>query len=791
MSYKFVLSLLICLILTLPTNAEAENNRLKLRQILIFHSINGSTQAVKNFCNTHLHNGSIDVRLAVTGEDDTEYWVVGAPDGILTPDRFYNVIIGPNVKVAITADKSWIAGGQDGTVTNGQTVKNSQTARVIYEDMYKWKNSKIQQNNNTIKQRSTRNLQNDFAKRSQTSNSNPSAPRVIVNNDTTPPYIEKIEIIRFPDIPEKRRVYSPPSVFVGAEAVEIKVYMSEKMGKAPQVKITQNGSGQDTAQSVNAPLTINQAERIFTYRWFPNSSPQAAGSTRLEILGEYDGNNPDFGYDLALNPIPANSNGSVFDTAMIVDTVAPDLKRVDTSSSNPAIGQSIPSSGDTLSKTEFPETIMVFVNDYNLPDDGTMSGTNLDTSLASGVDFSLLSSNDGSMTLSLFKPDGSEIKGMVVARQPALELILPDVYDPVNQIFPDNDNDGVAEPIEGTYRIEVTITDKAGNKNNQTINFGMDTTPVASKDLNVSITPVFTTPFANPDNPIKEKGTFVKQLRGVEITSTSPQWSPARSSVKIEKWVPGTIPYPTSLKIQVDKTDDKITATIALDQDGDGVNDFENPERGQYVPDGERDPRWGKNDGVYMIKVKAYDKAGNTEDISRRLTIDTTPPQMETTFPNAEITIGPPLRMVDAMLIDPRPVSGADSSGLNFEHFNIYVEFMGNEQSAQQRVNGVGFIHEPNNSDPTIPSYNPEDKNPKLLFEFTDETGHVTPLPEDGTMDGVYTIHLAAWDKAGSEVTGSVGFTYSSTAPSQGTTTPQSETMNQPVINRRLTMNIR
>jgi hypothetical protein len=791
---------------------------LELRQILIFHSVNGETKAITNFCKSHLMDGAKDVRYGRT--EDVDQWVVGAPDGVLTPDRFYEVNLGPDVRLAITATGSWIAAGGNGTISNGQTVKNSRTAKAIYEDMYKWENLSLSQSDNLSGRTrsdvsSTRPYFNDSSSKgthskdsstndgsyrntnshqdtdsyrdnpSMAENSDQEFPRIPVNLDTSPPYVEKIEIVRFPDIPEKRRVSQPPSVFVGAEAIEIKVYMSETMGSAPEVRISQ-----PSFTAIKGALTNNQSERIFTYRWFPNSSPGAQGPTKLEVMGEYDGNAPDFGYDLALNPIVPDSNGSVYESAMIVDTVAPDLKRIGQSNGSTGSGQSIPQNGATLSKDDFPKTIMVFVEDYNNIDDGTESAENVATSAASGVDFSLISANDGSISLRLFKPDGSEINGIIVARQPALELILPDVYDPVNQIFPDNDNDGISEPVEGTYRIEISITDKVGNKSSHTINFGMDTTPVSSSQLNVSITPVFTTPFTNPDNPIGETGTFVKQFRGVEVTSDSPEWSPARSSVELEKWVPGEIPYPTLLKTNIEKDDNKIMVTILMDQDGDGVNDFENPERGQYVPEGERDPRWGKNDGVYIIKVKAFDNAGNSADLTKRLTIDTTPPEIETTFPNAEITIGPPLRMVDALIIDPKPVSGADASGIHFDHFNIRVEFMGNENSSQQMVNGVGFIHEPNNTDPTIPSYNPNDEHPKLLFEFTDESGHVTPLPEDGSMDGVYTIHLSAWDKAGSEVSGSVGFSYSSTAPSSGTTEPAETTETTPPVTERLIMRI-
>ncbi|MBI4863431.1 MAG: hypothetical protein HY815_24665, partial [Candidatus Riflebacteria bacterium] len=59
------------------------------------------------------------------------------------------------------------------------------------------------------------------------------------------------------------------------------------------------------------------------------------------------------------------------------------------------------------------------------------------------------------------------------------------------------------------------------------------------------------------------------------------------------------------------------------------------------------------------------------------------------------------------------------------------------------------FIHIPNSTDPTQPSYSPADDRYKLLLELTDRYQNVRTLPTDGSMDGIYSIAVAPVDRAG------------------------------------------
>jgi hypothetical protein len=309
-----------------------------------------------------------------------------------------------------------------------------------------------------------------------------------------------------------------------------------------------------------------------------------------------------------------------------------------------------------------------------------------------------------------------------------------------------------------------------GNASQMTATLGMDATPVPTRSIAVNVNPVFTTPFPNPVNPIGETGTCVKKLQSVEVTSPDPDFNVDRSTARLLSYVAGPHTVPVVMKTTLTREADKLVLTVLADQNGDGQPDFENPAPGQYLPPGVVDPRFGRNDGLYVVEVTAYDKAGNVSTISREVKVDTTAPQVKDTFPRADVTLGPPLRFIDAIVIDPKPASGADPGGVNYDHFFVTCQFKGNSQTAAQTVHGVGFVHRPNSTDPTVPSFNPDDVYPKLLYEFTDTTGHVTPLPDTGKWDGVYEIQLTAYDNAGNEVTGSAAFTYSSTAPADPTT---------------------
>jgi len=703
-----------------------------IKRVLAHYKLHGDSPEGRTFATSALKYITT-TRFSANAASD---YVIATEEGVLVNGRYYDVALGPDVRVAMQPNGDWKASGKKAAVVNGTVfdepdrVAALRTSSVLVVP-----------------------ADGAVAKAATAARALPVAERVSVVVDRTAPYVVKTEIITHPNDPEKRRVHLNPGVFVGAFECHIRVTFSEKMDGTPTVNVTQQN------RPARPAGFIEDRNPIFTWQFFPDTSPDANGPAELAITGK----------DLAGNDLDPNGPGATEPRALVVDTVPPDLRRVDTSL--PGNFRTLPKDGAVIAGTDFPKVIQAFVFDYDQPDDGTFDGANVTTANGSGVDWDALRLRNGSMAIRLFDPRGREIPGTMTARIPALELLLPDVYDPSNGIFPDTDSDGMADPIEGTYRIEVSIVDKAGNTMSTTLNWGMDATPISSKQLVVNLRPVLSDPFTNPNNPIPEQGTAIKRLDAIEITSPDPDFSVARSNAKLLFHSQGLHFRPVEVKCRVVRTDTTLTLEVLRDQNGDGVDDFENPAPGQYLPPGMVDPRWGKNDGLYVVEIDAVDKAGNHATQTRNVVLDTTAPQIGDTFPKEQVTIGAPLRMVDAILKDPKATSGADGAGISLDNSFIRLVFEGNDDVPAQDVKGVGFVHMPNPDDPTQPDFNPDDKFPKVLFEIVDSSGHVTSLPEDGSWDGVYRLEIVATDQAGNQVQGTASFNYSA-ATTSTTTAP-------------------
>lgn len=573
---------------------------------------------------------------------------------------------------------------------------------------------------------------------------------VPVGRDTVPPRVVRVQLVTFPDDPARRQVHEAGNVFVGIGNVEVRVTVSEPMASPPRVQLRHTGG-----LPVEAGLTDGSANPLFVYRVFPVPSPATNGPATLEITGEFDGQQPDWGYDRALNPLVAHVQAR----ALVVDSQAPGLRRVDPRV--PGQSRSIPAENQVLPASGFPREIMVFVADYNRADDGSFTGPNVATDQASGIDWSQVGSL---VTMRVFDPRGRQLPGMVVARQPALVLMMPDPYDPSGGVFTDTDGDGRADPIEGTYRIEVDLTDLAGNRSNANLSLGLDATPVAGSGVSVSINPVFSQPFPNPSNPIPGSGASVRRLERVEIQGTGPDFDVARSTAKLLSRLGGPTSVPHEVLTSLSRVDGKLVLTVSRDQDGDGRDDFENPAPGPYLPPGETDPRLGRNDGTYLVEVRAVDRAGNVAAITREFVLDTTSPRGEPSAPTAGVRLRGPLRVVDAFLDDPAASNGNVGSGIQLSASGIQLDFRGNASHPAARVPGIAFVHSPNATDPTRPDYNPRDTRYKILFEILDGSGQPASLPVDGSADGVYLMTVRTADRAGNDATFVTSFEYTQAA---------------------------
>lgn len=686
-----------------------------------------------------------------TDADARGEWVATDGEVIIANGRTYRYALGARPWAAIAPDGAWAAGGADGVLVSGTFFPGAAFAETVRQQFGRLR---APEPRSVVAAASSITVASEPATRLFAESA---ALDATVIRDTVPPLVTRVELILFPDDPARRRVVPVgTNVFVGAQTVGIRVTMNEKMATPPRVVLTQVGFN-----TVEAPLTDANANPVFEYRIFPMGAPGNNGPVKLEVQGKNDGQPPVFGTDLAGNPIQAGSPGSLEAAAFIVDTVAPDLRRVDLSV--PGNFRTLPKENSTLPKQGFPKELLVLVADYNQPDDGTFTGANVATDKASGVDFDKAGVPGSGIDVKLFDPRGREIKGTLVSQPPsALRVLLPDVYDPAQGVFPDTDSDGVADPIEGTYRIQVDLADRSGNGTAKSLSFGEDTTPLKSAALSVSIKPVFSEPFPNPKNPIGERGTAVKKLESIEITSDSPDFDAARTTAELLTSLVGPGLMLRPMKTTITRQGKLIIVKVERDQDGNGQPDFENPPPGPFLPPGEVDPRLGKNDGQYLVRVKAFDTAGNSSTLEREILLDTTAPEVGDTFPKKEQKIGPNVRFVDALLKDPRASSGRDGAGIQLDASQIKLRFQGNAQTPAQFIRGIVFLHRPNDSDPTQPDYNKDDHFPKILYQIVDKNGDSVPLPRDGTFDGVYEISVNARDQAGNEASAVTTFAYSS-----------------------------
>ena len=707
-------------------------------------------------------------------ENATGQWIVANQGGIMVNGKAYDPLPGAPTKVVMGSDGNWIASTPEAFLHSGARFEDPDKVTRVHQDVYAFQTIALgtaAPSRSPV--RSGPNLaprtQGFQVPRGQTVDqfdmadqfqpflvSNSSSQTRNITLDTDPPFVRRVLVTRHPEDEVQRRSGFPPRFFVGLAPVEFQILMSETMGSAPRVEVVQ-------ADGTRTPAALSQDQNpLYTFRWFPFASPEGNGPATLEVLGDTQNSPPQFGADQAGNVVPADENVGVFSNAVVVDTLAPELMRLDTT--QPGAFRTIPAEDAVLAR-----------DDYDQPQDpgGTGPVTVQD---ASGVHFRRIGDGTGAMDLRVFKPDGAEIPGTLSSRINALELFLPDVYDPGVGVFPDRDQDGFSEPDEGTYRVQVDLVDEVGNTSSVTLPFGADTTPIAAQALQVSVQPILADPFPNPSDPLPEDGdVFVRRLDGVIIRSQDPDFSFARSTVNVQSLAAGRFTVPVDLLGEFARGDDFLRFDIDRDQDGDGRDDFENPEPGQFLPPGMTDPRLGKNDGHYRVVILARDQAGNESEIKRDIVLDTQPPEVGSAFPTVNTTQYAPLRMVDVQLTDPQNRAEEDGSGVQLTASQIHLRFLGNEQTEPQDIRGLPFLHTPNPDDPTRSDFNPADTAHRLLLELVDEEGRVTKLPDDGSMDGVFQIDVVVRDQAGNEAMGTTTFEYVSVRPEEPTTDGEME----------------
>lgn len=599
--------------------------------------------------------------------------------------------------------------------------------------------------------------------------------------DTLPAAILDVTIIRDPDDAVRRQeLPATGQTFVGRNQIRIRVEFSEPLRSQPTLAVTQtNGAG-----IIATPLANLAVEnRIFTWAYTPNPPDDQNGPAQVTISGVFDR----AGNETTGDPLQDIT------AAFTVDTIPPVRVRFPA----PAAGDvvSVPGDGDLVGKNDFPEVIQVFVDDYDTRDQTAVTKDN-----ASGVLFDQITrgppdttGTTRSLTIQLLEPGGSEVPGTASISPPfGIFLNLPDFTDPGAGIpgFVDSDQDGVAEPVEGTWRIVVGLFDEVGNTNTETYLFTVDTTPIQGSTIVVQVANA--TPNPNPlvrgtascwGGPTMLQSSVDPTIT---VSSTDPTFSTTRSRVQFLSKVGGANSQP----VLFDATTTRSPTEIVLNGlreplQPQATDDFpvtEPPPGSNSLSAGTLDPRLGQSDGIYLVRVFPVDTAGNErvlegsrqnvrDFVEFELNLDTVQPYTTRTFPVGNSSINEGLRIVDAIVVDPASPNGNEGCGVDVDNSSLtwtleaayrpsQVDLSLIDDSAASLpfagpapLRGVvRFVHLPNNTDPTLASFNANDDSFRVLLELTDTNGFVRSLPIDGSMDGVYSITSVPQDGAGNRM---------------------------------------
>ena len=629
-----------------------------------------------------------------------------------------------------------------------------------------------------------------------------------VRLDKTDPIITRLELIKNPQTPDQT-VEQIPGVFIRSGRVRVRATFSENLGRPPTLEIQQLGNG--VGDPPDQPITATFDSELFAanpsvveYEFSPLVGPEEIGPVTFTFLPN--------GTDLAGRPINLSQgavNGGVVNRAAIVDTVPPDLNRIDPQ--NPGEVRTIPGNNEKIPRGSFPRQITMIVRDYNLPQnidlgDGGADSQLRETSNASGVDFSKIiesseSSTEDGVQVEIKDPTDNPIIGTLVTQPPnGLIYLLPEV----EALFPQG---GGLAP-EGTYSVRVTLLDKVGNKGVETFFFVVDNTDVAADSIRVALLPApdagadFQPDSPNPglENPIDAKEipdnpdlidlstlTSVNTLQGFRVCSTDRTFDLTRSlrSIALKARLNGPDTVARTLNstgaanlgaANLCETQGEVSFQVPNDQTAafPNLGLFPNPSSaGPNIEPGTRDPRFGQFDGPYLVEVQALDDAGNQSDpIRKEFLLDTTQPFTELTFPADNSKINSPLRHISSILVDPHPprIHTFDEvghinfgSGISVDRSSIKLTLRTPYQPAVLNRSDLflqdgtlrgklTFTHIPNSLDPTKPSFNPKDDAFRVLLEFVDKSTTVTSLPVDGLADGIYEIESIPVDNSGNSV---------------------------------------
>jgi hypothetical protein len=336
----------------------------------------------------------------------------------------------------------------------------------------------------------------------------------------------------------------------------------------------------------------------------------------------------------------------------------------------PSVKEMIPPERSVLSKT--PEKFRLLFEDIPPSQDQPVSL--VDTTSAS---------------IKIFDPNGTEQVLKLVEFDPVTVDAIP--VSPFT--------------VEGDYRIEIIISDKAGNRSlKDTRLFTMDFSKI--REDRITCLPL--------NNGFARSGVdpfLGSEDHFVQVQVQDDQFDVQASSLILQNFqeIPQVLPGEKRI---IDANTMRYALKTALPSDS-------------------------SKDGKYVIESQIFDFPGNhTEDHICVFTYDNCSPSVLSVFPENGGTVARNLRTVSAVLKDCQPRFDVEISDIDVSKSSIRL-FQVQEGSLIEVSSKIRFESVPNQ------------RATKILLEIVDSQGIASSLPNDGSADGTYRVEVVALDRSG------------------------------------------
>lgn len=493
----------------------------------------------------------------------------------------------------------------------------------------------------------------------------------------------------------------------GAQLVRFTIRVLEEMIEPPELFVTQQGMDAVRAVFDAAPVP----GRVFDYLYVTDVSQAFDGPAEVVIVG---------GGDRAGNPVRTERR---FPQAIIVDTRPPIIDSIRTE----------PRDGMLITSATPIRVTMVEPPDSAVP--------------ASGPD-------PANSTIRVFGP----LETTPMELQPGQVQQLDSqtlIYTPDPGTFDE----------DGSYQVEVEMSDRAGNVTTQVLILNLDSQP-PGKEFVLATNP--SQGAALPTTGLLTDADGRQRLTATFDVTSPGDLSLANSTMELRNFcpVPFAVPGTTSTTLPDMRS-------LRLDRNL---------------------PGRGASDGLYTLRVRAADPAGNLQDpVDVNFVLDDTPPSVldgnQLSFPGSPIPtdrgafpldrsiVRGPLRQISSLVQDGVAGNGFTGSGIKVDPTtgtNIVLTLVGAHPTTTAPVgfstatsNITTLRFEELGAPQLSPCFLGLRRSRVLLDLFTDPVlGDPAGLPADGTFDGEWEVRVNPIDRAGNEGPTSVTrFTYDTVPP--------------------------